>query len=166
MLPQDDPDEEAKPAEEGHADLTPAALLTANLLRRSVAALSRRLRARRADHGVSAAKLSILGRLARAAAPLTASTLAERERLQPQSLTRLIAELEQAGLIARRVDASDRRQLLIELTAAGRELIVTDARRQSLWLAAAMSRALTPAEMSVLRVAAELLDQLADARDA
>ena len=139
-----------------------AALLTANRLRRSVAALSRRLRARRADHGVSAAKLSILGRLARAGEALTASTLAERERLQPQSLTRLIAELEQAGLIARRINAGDRRQLLIELTVAGRELLATDARRQSLWLAEAMSRVLTPAEMSVLGVAAQLLDQLAD----
>jgi DNA-binding MarR family transcriptional regulator len=75
------------------------------------------------------------------------------------------AELEQAGLIARQIDATDRRQLPIELTAAGRELLVTDARRQSLWLAAAMSHALTPAEMSVLRIAAELLDRLADADD-
>lgn len=66
----------------------------------------------RADHGIRASKLSILGWLARSHQPLTASRLAELERLQPQSLTRVIAEHDASGLIWRRENEADRRQLL------------------------------------------------------
>lgn len=147
------------------ADPVPAgALLLANELRRGVASLARRLRAERAPHGVAATKLSLLGRLARADAPLTASALAGLERLQPQSLTRIIAELEQEKLIRREPDELDRRALLIEVTERGRQLLAEDARRQNRWLAMAMAQALTPAEMRMLGLAAELLEQLADAQ--
>ncbi len=142
------------------ADLDRDLLTEANYVRRSAAALSRRLRAKRAAHGVSGSKLSILGWLARGRRPLTASRLAELERLQPQSLTRIIAELDAAGLIRRRQDETDRRQLLIEITAKGYDLIAEDARRQSRWLAEAMLRKLTRAERDVLLIAARLLDEL------
>lgn len=142
------------------ADIDKDLLSEANHVRRSAAALSRRLRAKRAPHGVSGSKLSILGWLARGGRPLTASRLAELERLQPQSLTRIIAELDTAGLIRRRQDETDRRQLLIEITAKGYDLIAEDARRQNRWLAEAMSRKLTRAERDVLLIAARLLDEL------
>ena len=134
---------------------------TANLLRRSNAALSRRLRAMRVDHGVSASKLSVLGLLERASGPLTASELADLDGLQPQSLTRIIADLEESGLIGRRQAESDRRQVLIEITKKGHDLLVVDARRQNSWLADAMVTTLTPTEQRLLRIAAELLDRLA-----
>jgi DNA-binding MarR family transcriptional regulator len=135
-------------------------LLKADALRRSTGALWRRLRAKRADHGIRASKLSVLGWLERAHRPLTASRLAELERLQPQSLTRIIAELDEGGLIKRREDESDRRQLLIEITAKGHDLLVEDARRQNRWLADTMQQKLTPAERDLLLLAARLLDQL------
>lgn len=135
-------------------------LIEANHVRRSTGALSRRLRAKRAPHGVSGSKLSILGWLARAGRSLTASRLAELERLQPQSLTRIVAELDRAGLIRRRQDETDRRQLLIEITAKGYDLLAGDARRQNEWLAEAMSRKLTRAERDILLIAARLLDEL------
>jgi len=135
-------------------------LRDANALRRSSGALLRRLRAMRVEHGVSGSKLSVLGWLERAHRPLTASRLAELERLQPQSLTRIIAELERAGFIRRREDDADRRQLLIEITPKGNDLLVQDARRQNRWLAEAMAKELTPAERDVLRIAAGLLDRL------
>jgi DNA-binding MarR family transcriptional regulator len=109
---------------------------------------------------VSGSKLSILGWLARGERPLTASRLAELERLQPQSLTRIVAELEGAGLIRRRQDETDRRQLLIEITAEGSDLLAEDARRQNRWLAEAMLAKLTGAERDILLVAARLLDEL------
>ncbi len=141
-------------------DLDKGLLSEANHVRRSTSALSRRLRAKRAPHGVSGSKLSILGWLARAQRPLTASRLAELERLQPQSLTRIVAELDVAGLIRRRQDEADRRQLLIEITAKGYGLVADDARRQTQWLAEAMLRRLTHAERDVLLIAARLLDEL------
>ena len=142
------------------ADLDRDLLGEANHVRRSTAALSRRLRAKRAAHGVSGSKLSILGWLARARRPLTASRLAELERLQPQSLTRIVAELDVAGLIRRRKDETDRRQLLIEITAKGSDLLAEDARRQNRWLAETMLRKLTRAECDVLLIAARLFDEL------
>jgi DNA-binding MarR family transcriptional regulator len=142
------------------ADLDADLLREAHQLRRSAAALVRRLRARRAPHGVSGSKLSILGWLVRAKRPLTASRLAELERLQPQSLTRIVAELDEAGLIRRRQDEADRRQLLIEITTQGLELLAEDARRQNRWLAEAMLEKLTRAERDILTIAARLLDEL------
>lgn len=144
-------------------DPAPAsALAAANLVRRSLADFSRHMRALREDHGVSAAKLSALGRLRRADRAMTASELASLEGLQPQSMTRIIAELDSLGLIARRQNESDRRQIDIVITSKGTDLLVRDARRQNEWLARAMTDRLTPAERAILALAAELLDRLAD----
>lgn len=142
------------------AELPGELLFRANLLRRSTAALSRRLRAMRADHGIRASKLSVLGWLERGQQPLTPSRLAELERLKPQSLTRILAELDQEGLIRRRESDTDRRRVLIEITAKGHDLLVRDAVRQNRWLAEAMLQKLTPAERDVLDIAARLLDEL------
>jgi DNA-binding MarR family transcriptional regulator len=138
------------------------ALRAADALRRGLTRLYRRLRRVRADHGVSASKLSVLGRLHRAAGPLTAVELARLERLQPQSLTRIIAELEARGLVARRPDETDRRAMLIAITEAGRELLAVDARQQNAWLASAVDARLTGTEAALLAMAAALLDRLAE----
>ena len=135
-------------------------LRTANDLRRAVALVGRRLRRLRADHGVSAAKLSVLGHLYRQGTPATAVELARLETLQPQSLTRIIAELDELGLVARRQDASDRRQILIAITDAGRALLEQDARAQTIWLARAIEAQLTGTEQALLHLAIGLLDRL------
>jgi DNA-binding MarR family transcriptional regulator len=140
-------------------------LRAADSLRRSLAGLSRRLRRLRADHGVSAAKLSVLGQLHRAGRALTAVDLARLEQLQPQSLTRIIAELDERGLVSRAPDVNDRRQILIGLTQAGRDLLVADAREQTLWLAAAMAEKLTGTEMALLSMAGALMDRVAQKED-
>jgi DNA-binding MarR family transcriptional regulator len=85
------------------------------------------------------------------------------QRLQPQSLTRLIADLEARGLIRRRRDDNDRRQFLIEITREGHDLLARDAHLQSMWLSEAMATSLTPAERSMLTIAAQLLEVLARA---
>src|ERR1700722_6203867 len=130
-------------------------------LRRGTTELYRRLRAERMSHGLSPSKLSILGRLT-LGGPLTVTALAAKERVQPQSLTRTLADLEESKLIRRPQDQIDRRQTRIEVTTLGEDLLKQDARRQASWLAIAMSSALTPAEREVLRVAAQLMRQLAD----
>jgi DNA-binding MarR family transcriptional regulator len=156
-----------EPTQSAHAPIgsstsPPALLPEADNLRRSLARVARRLRTLRAEHGISASKLSVLGRLHRAGASLTAVDLARQERLQPQSLTRIIAELDQRGLVARRPDAADRRQVLIDITPQGRELLVLDARQQNAWLAAAMDTKLTGTEQALLVLAGKLLDRLAE----
>jgi len=138
------------------------ALKTANAVRRGITAMARRLRALRAEHGVSPAKLSLLGRLYRSGQPMSAVDLARLERLQPQSLTRLIADLDGRGFIHRRPHPSDGRQLLIELTPSGGALLIDDARRQNEWLAGVMQASLTATENDFLRLTAALLERLAD----
>jgi DNA-binding MarR family transcriptional regulator len=140
----------------------PEALDAARAVRRGVTRLAWRLRRLRAKHGVSAAKLALLGRLKRAGGPLPAVALARQESLQPQSLTRLIADLDRRGLIERHAAPDDGRQRLITLTDAGRQLLMDDARHQDLWLAGVMTAALTPTEKEILRLAGELLMRLSD----
>jgi DNA-binding MarR family transcriptional regulator len=91
---------------------------------------------------------------------MTASDLAQIERLQPQSVTRLIADLEERGLIRRKQDAGDRRQFLLAITSEGHDLLAEDARRQNMWLARKMAETLTPAEREILGIAAGLMERL------
>lgn len=147
---------------DGHDDPT-GMLETADVVRRSVLGLGRQLRLMRSSHGVSAAKLGLLRRLERIGGSMTASDLASLERLQPQSLTRLIADLDERGLIRRTQDQIDRRQFLIEITKDGHDLLARDADRQNAWLSESMGKVLTPSEQEILRVAALLLEQLVEA---
>jgi DNA-binding MarR family transcriptional regulator len=137
-------------------------IAAARALRRGTTELYRRLLSERMSHGLSPTKLSILGRLA-LSGPLTITALAARERVQPQSLTRILADLEESKLIVRRQDQADRRQSLTEITKLREDLLKNDARQQATWRAIAMSSLLTPAERELLRVAAQLMRQLADA---
>jgi DNA-binding MarR family transcriptional regulator len=137
-------------------------MAAARALRRGTTQLYRRLRAERMSHGLSPSKLSVLGRLA-LNGPLTVTALAAKERIQPQSLTRTLTDLEETKLIVRRQDQVDRRQSLTEITPLGEDLLRNDARRQASWLAAAMSSTLTPVERELLCLAAQLMRQLADA---
>jgi DNA-binding MarR family transcriptional regulator len=141
------------------------ALRIASKVRRTVTRMGRRLRALRSSHGVSASQLSVLGHLYRTKQFITGADLARLERLQPQSLSRIIAELDEQGLIRRRQDGSDRRQLLIEITQAGKNLLVKDADRQSRWLAHLMTTQLSKAEREIISVAADLLDTIAERDD-
>ncbi|MEA1649769.1 MarR family transcriptional regulator [Nitrospirillum sp. BR 11164] len=139
-----------------------AALETARRLHRSTAALSRRLLTSRPADGMSTTKLGVLGQLHREG-PATATALAAYLRIQPQSLTRLLADLEAQGHIVRRPDAADRRQISIEITDTGRGSLFGDVHGRRTALARAMITTLTPTEREVLRLAADLMDRLAGA---
>jgi DNA-binding MarR family transcriptional regulator len=123
--------------------------------------MSRRLRAQRPSASVSITKLSILGHL-QANGNLTAGELAALEQSQPQSLTRVLAELEQQGLISRVPDPGDRRRSIIGITKDGTRVLVADMRHRDVWLASAMAAKLTPTEREVLRLAADMLERLVE----
>jgi len=142
-----------------------AALETAGLLHRQATRLTRRLRATRPPNSPGLSKLGILARL-REDGPATAKSLAGYLGLQPQSMTRLLSAMESAGLIQRHPDKTDRRQIRIELTAAGQRVLLDDLARRRERLARSMMRLLTPAEMELLRIAAGLMDRVAAAVEA
>ena len=95
--------------------------------------------------------------------PITPGQLAAVQRVQPQSLTRVLATLEARGLLARQADPGDGRRALLAITDDGAPDLRRDAEPAIAWLAQAMAAQLTPTEQELLRLAGELMDRLAQA---
>src|SRR3954447_1474129 len=91
--------------------------------------------------------------------PLTPSELAVRERIQRPTATRVIARLEEAGLIVRTADPADRRSTLISTTPAGRELLAHVRDRKDAYLATRLER-LAPEDLAALERAAGILERV------
>lgn len=131
------------------------------LIARAVLSLARRLRAERPPTGVSLSSLGLLATLHRHG-PMQAKDLARRERLKPQSLTRLLAGLEAAGLIARPRDPEDGRAQRIELTQRGAAALARDLRARRAWLGQAIDAELEEPQRALLLQAAPLMLRLAE----
>ncbi|MFJ1704266.1 MarR family winged helix-turn-helix transcriptional regulator [Kitasatospora sp. NPDC088346] len=129
-------------------------------VRQGATRLARRLRAERSPEGLSLNKLSVLGHLRRHGS-MSAGALAAADHQQPQSLTRVFAELERDGLVTRVRDLRDRRASVLELTVAGRDVLTRDMAERDTWLAVALAE-LSDTERQVLVLAARLMDRLAD----
>ena len=127
---------------------------------KAVLALGRRLRAQRPEGAVTLSALSILGTLNRLG-PIPAIRLAAEERLQPQSLTRLVASLERDRLIERQRSVVDRRALVIGLTEKGKSVLTEDPNARQRWLQKAMATVLTDEERAGLTTAAQAMLKLA-----
>jgi DNA-binding MarR family transcriptional regulator len=130
----------------------------ASTLRIAVMRLARRLRSERSDDSLTLSQMATLGTIERHG-PLTLSELAAHEKVQPPSMSRIVAALEQLGLVVRTPHPTDGRQVLIALTQQARDRIREDRRRRDAWLALRL-RDLTPEERETLRDAAEVLEKL------
>ena len=135
----------------------------ATALRISVSRLARRLRVERtvpglAEPDLSETQLAALAALERHGA-MTPGELAEHEKVQPPSMTRVISVLVDSQLVRREPHSSDRRQVVLTVTDAGRELVNKARRRRDVWLAKKLKE-LTPAERATLRAAAPILEKL------
>ncbi len=95
---------------------------------------------------------------------MATSVLAERERLQPQSVTRFVAALTARGLIERVVDFDDRRRLLVDITAKGRRRLELEMNRRDKRLARSLAK-MTAQERETLQSASALLERLGDQDD-
>ena len=129
-------------------------------LRLSVTRLARRLRqqAQQADAEVTPSQLATLSSVDRLG-PITLGELASVERVQPPTMTRIIAGLEEAGLVARKVDEKDRRVARVEATVAGRRFLERTRSRKDAYLASRI-RTLDPEDRAVLARATTLLEKL------
>jgi DNA-binding MarR family transcriptional regulator len=132
----------------------------ASALRLSVVRLNRRLRGQRADTSVTLTQLAALSTLKRHGA-LTPGELAAHEKVQPPSMTRVLAALEERALVERRPHPTDGRQALVELTTAGRDLLRSEVRMREAWLARKLGE-LSDEERALLRSASELIDKLVE----
>ena len=140
---------------------TDAALATA--MRISVSRLARRLRVERLGLGGTETVLSDIQLAALAALErhdsMTPGELAEHEKVQPPSMTRVIAVLEERGLVTREPHATDRRQVILTVTDDGRNLVQRVRRRREAWLAQRLQE-LSPDERQILRAAAPILEKI------
>lgn len=91
--------------------------------------------------------------------PLRISTLATRESLGAPAATRVVATLEEAGLVARCADPVDKRASLISLTAAGHDLLTALRRERTTGLGAQLD-ALSDAERRLLERALPVLEKI------
>ncbi len=126
-------------------------------LRLAVTRLARRMRQEAGNELTpsQAAALAAIGRHG----PLTPSELAEIERIQRPTATRVLALLEQAGLIERQRDPLDGRSALVSATPAGRALLRRLRTRKTAYLGRLM-RDLEPGELRTLDEAAVILERL------
>jgi DNA-binding MarR family transcriptional regulator len=135
----------------------------ASRLRLAVARTARRLR-QEAGGGLSPTLSAALASIDNHG-PLTPSELANRERIKRPTATRLIASLEQDGLVARTSDPSDGRSSLIATTPEGRDLMRTLRTRKDAYLARRLAK-LTAGERETLARAADLLERLLEEDEA
>ncbi|GAA4623057.1 MarR family transcriptional regulator [Actinoallomurus vinaceus] len=132
---------------------------TAEVVFRGATSLAQRMRSERPRDGLTLSMVSVLDHLDRSG-PLTPGVLAERQKVEPQTMTRTLTRLEEEGLIDRVPDQADRRRLRIRLTDTGRERLADHLRPRVAWLDQAMER-LTPTERELLRLAGALMESLA-----
>src|SRR5215813_8229148 len=111
----------------------------ATAMRISISRLARRLRVERLGLGGTETALSDIQLAALAALEvhqaMTPGELAEHEKVQPPSMTRVIAVLEERNLVLRSPHPTDRRQVILTVTEEGRAVVQRVRRRKDAWLA-------------------------------
>jgi DNA-binding MarR family transcriptional regulator len=127
-------------------------------LRDSITRLNRRLRQARPMGDLTITQLSALTSLELGGA-LSPRELAEAERVQPPTLTKIVAKLEERGLVQRTPHPTDGRQVILGATEVGRAVVAEHKRARDEWLAKRLA-ALSPGERETLGRAAEILDRI------
>lgn len=127
-------------------------------LRDSITRLNRRLRQTRPIGDLTITQLSALTSLELRGA-LTPRELAELERVQPPTLTKIVAKLEERGLVQRTPHPTDGRQVILAASESGRAIVAEHRRTRDEWLAKQLT-ALTPEEREVLAKATEILGRI------
>ena len=126
-------------------------------LRLVIARTARRLR-QQAGEELSPSQAAALATIDRHG-PLTPSELATRERIQRPTATRVIARLEEAGLVDRTGDPDDRRSCLVGVAPEGRRLLARVRTRKDAYLSRRL-RDLDAHERATLDRAAAILERV------
>src|SRR5690349_20239483 len=106
----------------------------AKTLRESIQRLNRRVRQARPVGDLTFSQLSVLTSLQLAGA-LTPRELADVERVQPPTMTKIIGKLEERGLVARTPHPTDGRQVILPATEQGQAVYAQFERARNEWLA-------------------------------
>lgn len=131
----------------------------ASRLRLAVMRLARRLRQQGGEQATPS-QTSALHSVERSGS-LTIGDLAAAERVQPPTMTRIVAALEEGGLVVREEDPDDRRLVRVRITAEGRRLLERSRSRKTAYLAQRL-RGLSEEDRSTLARAAEILERMVE----
>ena len=132
----------------------------AGALQVSMGLLLRRLRQVQAEGELTLPESSALARLDRGG-PATPSALAKLEQISPQSMGATLGGLEARGLVERRPDPEDGRQVVISATEAGLQALRNRRNARTEHLAQALSTGFTRSELKQLMAVTPLLERLA-----
>ena len=91
--------------------------------------------------------------------PLTLGELSHVENVTPPTLTKVVAALEEMGLVVRHTDPNDRRVSRVEVTAPGRDLLARNRVLTNAFLAARLA-SLPSDDMAALGRAVDVLERL------
>lgn len=132
---------------------------TADRLHSAAIHFLRRVAREDESSGLSPARLSALSVVV-FAGPLTLGELADAERVRPPTMTRIVAALEEDGLVRREADRADGRVTIVRASARGTRTLER-ARARRLELIRRGLRGLSAADAAALARAAELLESIA-----
>ncbi len=90
---------------------------------------------------------------------MTPGVLAGKERVQPPSMTRVIASLSDLDLVQRRPHPTDGRQIIVSLSPAGRALIADETHAREAWMTERLA-SLTPEQIEILDQAVAIMNQI------
>ncbi|WP_442790595.1 MarR family winged helix-turn-helix transcriptional regulator [Nocardia sp. NBC_01329] len=124
----------------------------------AVVRLTRHLRGRRAESQITLTQLSVLATLGNEGA-MTPGALAAKERVQPPSMTRVIASLTDLGLVERNPHPTDGRQIIVSLSAAGQTLLADERSAREAWMSAQLA-GLEPEQLEDLERAVAIMNQI------
>lgn len=129
----------------------------AGRLRLTVTRLNRLLR-QQGGTGLTPTKLAHLATIEREG-PLTLGDLAGLEQVSPPTVTKVVKELEDLGLLLRIPDVHDRRVVRVALTAKGRARLAESRTRKTAWLVQRLATLEAPA-LDALTDAVAVLEEL------
>ena len=128
---------------------------TAARLRLAIVRTARRLR-QEAGGELTPSSAAALATIERRG-PLAPSELAELERVKRPTITRVVARLEETGLVERTGDPADGRASLVSITREGSDLLRRIRTRKTAYLARRLSK-LDPDDLAALERAADVLE--------
>ena len=129
----------------------------ADLLHSAAIHLLRRAAEEDAATGITRARLSALSVVV-FRGPLTLTALAQAEGVRPATMTRIVAALEETGLIRREPNAADGRSVLISKTEEGDSMLARARGRRIDAIGSRLAN-VSDEDLAVLRRAAELLEE-------
>jgi DNA-binding MarR family transcriptional regulator len=139
------------------ATTTASPVETADRLRLAIVRTARRLRQEAGEH-LSPSSVAALATIERRG-PLAPSELAEIERVKRPTITRVVARLEEAGLVERTNDPADGRAFLVSITRQGSALLRGIRTRKTAYLARRLGK-LDPDDLGALERAADVLERI------